>query len=237
MSFAPIPRATMRGYWKLEDHLDSSGNARNLSYQGSVSVPHNNAKFALGANFGTSGTDKALAITAANPMSATTIPDMTFSFWLKLNNTTSTNSPQGNITGLNTDIAATTGCRTNLHYTISGGNVSFIVVTTLTTSNATFTYTIAADTLWRHFVLVKSSTTTITMYVNGVQVGTHTGSGSDASIILASSSFFVIGNARNPPPRVQQMWCTIDEFILEERAWSASEVRKIYTQYKGFMAA
>jgi hypothetical protein len=215
---------------------DSSGNGRTLTNAG-ANVVFNSGRFGFAADYGSTGTQQALDLDAANPMSSTVIPDMTFSFWFKLNNTTANNSTFANVFGLNTNIAATTGCRTNIHYTISGGNVTIAPRTTLSTTNASIDYVIAADNVWRHYVLVKSSTTTLTLYVNGHQVGTNTGAGTDLSVVLAAASFLTIGNSRDPQPKANAMWAEIDEFFIEERVYTAAEIKKMYTQYRGFRAA
>lgn len=224
-------RSTMRVYYHLEDVNDASGNSQTLTNNNSV--PFNAGKFNLGADFGSSGTDKSLT-RVFNPMSALTYADATYSMWVKFNNSASSNPTAGILQVATRTTSGAGAARTVLGYNITGGNIVFTATTLLTTTNITITHSEPANTtIWYNCVLIKSGTTTLTLYVNGVQVATGTGSGSD-NVNVPLTYCLAIGNRQVTP--VLQAWATIDEVIIEERIWTASEIRKYYSQGRGFLA-
>ena len=81
------------------------------------------------------------------------------------------------------------------------------------------------DGTWRHIVLVKDGSNT-KMYTNGALTYTISG------VVWSSSGINVeIGNDAQVDNR--HHGGNIDEVIIENRAWTASEVRKYFTMGKG----
>ncbi len=225
-------RTSIKAYYPLNGItiLDSSGNGRNLTNVNSVSFT--NGKFKGGADFGTSGTNKALTYTTANILSGLIPANITFSCWTKLNNSSASNISAG-LVHICTRLTSGSGAiRAALLYNIGSGNVTFTAFCSYVTSgNLLITHTTPANTSdWYHIAMVISNTSLVTLYVNGVAVTNGTGVGGynqNANTI----DYVTIGN-RNAV-HDQQAWATIDEVIFEERAWSDSEIRKYYTQARG----
>lgn len=231
MGYGELPaRASMRGYWKLENVNDSSGNARTLTNQNSVLF--NPGRFGKAADFGSSGTTKELTLTAS-PLSSSSVADITFSFWYKLNTTGSSNT-QARFFELTHANSGVVGLFTWCVYTISGGNITINTLITLTGVNASLNLVMPVDSAWHHIVCVVSAGITTKIYHNGILTGTNTGSGTYAPCPAATWKF-AIGAGRSVS--TVQAWAMIDEFILEERVWSASEIRKYYSQSQGRLAA
>lgn len=227
--------ANYRGYWKLQNTDDSSGNGRDLfdtSAAGTVSF--NAGKFGFAADYGTSGT-KCLG-RPLNPLSALKVPNMTFSLWFKLGTTASSSSPASDFVVLSTITDGTTdGCYSFTGYVISAGpSMEIRYRVRLSVTDAFSTYTIVPDLNWHHLAFVKEGTTTNRIHFDGRQVATNTGSGIDNSATDTPADCLSIGNSRDTG-KLQQMLGQIDELIIEERAWSASEIRRYYSQGRGFL--
>lgn len=234
MQLGEIPeRTSMRCYYHLEGLDDSSGNGRTLTNQNTVVF--NPAKFSLGADFGSSGTNKVLSL-SANPMSSLTYANATFSFWVKFNSVSNPTAGSGYFFVLATRVTSGAGAaRCFFNYNVSAGNFNINAVIKLATGDATASYSIPVNTTnWYNFIFVKSNTTTAILYVNGVQVATDTGSGAD-TINVNSLCTLAIGNIGHTA-FANQGWHIMDEFIIEQRIWSASEIRKYYTQGLGRFA-
>lgn len=224
-------RATMRGYYHLEGLTDASGNGITLTNNNTVAF--NAGRFTNSANFGSSGTNKGLTYATANIMSVLSFANATASFWVKFN---STSNPTGNPAYFFTNATRLTSgagaSRWFCNYTVSGGNFNIAATIKLATGDATATYSIAVNTTnWYHIVFVKSGTTTAILYVNGIQVSTNTGSGANTTNVN-SLYYLSIGNIGHTA-LANQGWYIMDEFIIEERVWSPSEIRKYYTQGLG----
>lgn len=97
--------------------------------------------------------------------------------------------------------------------------------TTVATSSGA---ALSADTLY-HVMLIANGTTVKT-YLNGNEYGTVNYNGT----IISSTNNLYIGQADDDANRFFQG--LIDEVIIENRAWSASEVKKYYTNSRGFYA-
>jgi len=223
-------RTSMRAYYKLENLNDSSGNSRTLTNAGTV--PFNAGKFNKCADFGSSGTNKSLVLNA-NPMSGLLVADWTVSCWVKWNNS-STSNTNAAIWHLATRTTSGTGAgRTTFSYNVNAGNFELTARTMLTTTDAIATYNIPVNTTnWYNIIIRKVATTTIEIWVNGVMVATNTGVGSD-NINVALNNCLSIGNRQLTA--TIQAWALIDEVIIEERLWSASEIRKYYSQGRGIL--
>lgn len=220
-------RTSMRVYYHLENTSDSSGNGRTLTNSGSV--PFNAAKFRNGANFGTTGSTKVLSLTS-NPLSANQVTNLTMTCWIKLNATLNV-AAKSIIT-----IAPTTGASGSLYqmyYVITSGVLSFggFNNTTGTSSNVSASATLSSS-VWYNVIVVKTGLK-LDLYINGIFKATNTGTGTETGTATIANNL-AIGN--NHVPNIQ-VFAIMDEVIIEERLWSASEIRKYYSQAKGFFAA
>ena len=231
MGLGEIPaRTSMRGYWHLEDVSDASGNGNTLTNVNSVSFSA--GKFNNCAAFSVAQNSKALVRTS-NILSALNVANFTVSFWFKLNSTANNNGH------INQIVSAFTGPGSAfiINYNIADGAFSLGAMNTLTTTNARAEYnpvSIPLTTEWLYVCITKVSTITVNMYINGSLVSTDTGVGTE--IPLTGTYNFTIGNHRASIGGFQ-MFASMDEYILEERIWSLSEIRKYYSQGRGFLAA
>lgn len=233
MSLGEVPAGThFRGYWHLENTNDSSGNVRNFINTGSVTFGSGKLKNA--ALFGTSGS-KGLDF-FGGVISADRVADITYGVWFKLNNTTSSNSNARLFVFSSLVDGTTDGCFNILFYNISGGNITIGCNTRLSTTNAACSYVTTPDSLWHSLVMVKSSTVNLALYYDGALVDSDTGSGTDQSDTQNPAAQLTLGNER-AAGKMSQIWADVDEFFIQEKAWSASEVRRYYTQAKGRTAA
>jgi len=82
-------------------------------------------------------------------------------------------------------------------------------------------------TNWYFYVWTKSSSSGQKLYRNGVLVGTQ------ASTSNNSDSYSKVNIGRFDSPGNSWFNGTLDEFILEGRIWSASDIKKYYTYAKG----
>lgn len=225
----------MRAYWPLENVNDSSGNARNLT---NVATTFIRARFGNGSNFDDGSNGDGLDL-AANPLSALTVPNMTISFWMKLNNAVASHSGFSNIFSMNTHPQGfSDGQYNNFSYTITAGDITYRLSHFLSTTNALVEPTLTADLLWHSFTIVKSGTTTISLYRDGILLGTDTGEGTDVSLVdeQPDTVAFTIGNSRIVT-KDNAAWAVFDEFWIEERALTHDEIRKNYSQARGFQVA
>lgn len=232
MSLGELPiSSNYRVYYKLEDLTDSGINGYNLTNNNSVSFI-SNGKFNGCADFGSSGTNKALSY-GANPMSGLTFPNATFSMWVKFNDVTTSNANAG-IFHIATRLSSGAGAsRVNIFYSIVDGTVQLTANNFLTTTSAQIIYSIPSASIskWYNIIIVKSDITTLKLYIDGVLVGSDTGVGSE-HVNATLISYIAIGN-RNAVSYILQAFANIDEIIIEEREWSNSEIRKYYTQGVG----
>ncbi len=229
MSLGELPiNPNFRVYYKLEDETDSGVNGYDLTNSGSVLF--NAGKFNNGANFGTSGS-KALYYPTSSIFSALAVPNITCSFWVKFNSISDIGSMS--LTQYASQLASGTGAlRSTCSYTISSSNVTFTATTVLQTTNAvaSITMPVVVDK-WYSIIVVKRTTTIVDLYINGMLVATNTGSGVDR-VNVTQTYYLAIGN-RTLAPFLSNPLAVLDEYIIEEISWSASEIRKYYTQGVG----
>lgn len=229
MGLGELPvRTSMQGYWCMSNANDSSGNGRTLNNVGSVGFTQ--FAFDKSANFGTSGT-KGLTRTT-NPFSANRVANLTASFWFGLLDTTSHSGAASRLSVWDTVNLSTSGMRTLIEYTISGGVWTVRWTTFLSVTNASSSFTPSIDTNKHLFTIVKTGTTNTKVYFDGKLMNDITGAGTDVSSNTSSSYRFVIGADIyvNDNTSARGLF---DEYILEERSWSDSEIKKYYTQAKG----
>lgn len=229
MGYGELPaRASMRVYWKLEDVNDSSGNSKTLT--NATGVGFISGRFSKAANFGSSGTGQTLQITGGTIFSTQIVNAFTISFWFKLNNVSASNVNAGLYAH---DIATGGNMSSSLIYNISGGNITLTWRINLVTTSVIATVILPADGNWHHVVCIRNSQTTNTLIIDGYTYVAN-GVGSGANATSNGLSRFSIGNGVLGST---QAWAMIDEFIVEQRIWSASEIRKYYTQSQGRLVA
>lgn len=198
---------------------DSSGRNFDLTNVGGVQFDY--GKFGYCANFGSGSTNKSL-VYLGNVLSALTTPNNTFGFWVKMN--TEIASGTQILFGYNSSITGG-GQYTILYYLYNAGNRILRIQTILSGGNLNVDYSISLGTSnWYHIVCIKENTTTSKLYINGKLVASGTGSGINSS--PSGSYNLTIGNGTSVNFGSS---CKIDEFLIEERAWSAEEIRRYYT--------
>jgi hypothetical protein len=220
------PSATLRGYWKLEDVNDSSGNGFTLTNQNTVSFI--TGKFTNCAQFTNGTSNKGLTL-ATNPLTSLEPTNISFSFWFRLNNTTSsiTNARIFEIVTANNNAGA---IRLICYYNISGGNITFTVLTATTGGNRTITLTIPTDSNW-HAILVRKVSDTIAINVDVINAAAG-GIPDRTTAGLTATYPFVIGN--NAFGLVTQCYADIDEFFIREDDFSPPNgYYNYYTQARG----
>ncbi|HEY0029137.1 MAG TPA: LamG-like jellyroll fold domain-containing protein [Bacteroidia bacterium] len=234
MSLGELPPSiNYRGYYRLENLNDSSGNGRTLS--NSASVVFNTGKFKNAADFGSTGTNKGL-FRAANILSADQVATITTSFWFKLNSTANGVGNQGTFGFAFFNIWTGDGAtfqNDGCVYFITAGVFKIRHILNLTggvLNNDCVFSSIPSTSEWVYVTAIKTGSITSKIYVNGVLRGSATGSGTTTSAGIPGVNRFTIGNQRSLSIAA---WIKMDEVIVEEREWSASEIRKYYTQAKG----
>lgn len=234
MSLGELP-VTGRVYYRLKDLTDLSGNARTLVNNNSVTLGP--AKFDGGADFGSAGTNKSLTYAGGNVMSTLTPANITMSFWFKLNDATTSAANAGLVHTYTRLTAGTGACRLISFYNITGTTITITGSMQLTTAgNVQVNFSDTATTnKWYNVVITKVATNTLNMYVNGNLVSTTTEAGNDTIPAVTATAFLSIGN--NATSQIVQSFSKIDEVIVVQRVWTASEVRKYYNQGKGLNAA
>ena len=208
---------TTLALYHLENTTDSSGNGRTLTNNNSVAF--NAAKFSNGADFGASGNTKSLSIGSALGYSA----NITMSCWVKLN----TEITSSYYVFLNLD-HLTTRVAFRMYYDYNSGTrrlyfgrTKLGVADNLVLYNQTL-----GTTNWNHFLMTYDGSN-CRVYMNGNLFGTVASSGNGTFTSFTDN--FSIGNTKT----TYQNGHIIDEVIVENRAWSASEIKKYYTFARG----
>jgi len=226
MSLGELPGGGTRGYWKLSNVNDTSSNGFNLTNQNSVAFSV--SKFTTGADYGSSGTNKALTY-GSNIFSVTQPTDISFSFWFKLNDTTTSNA-NARLFEVVTLNNSASGLRILGFYNISAGNVTLTLLNSSTTGNISVTKTITADSNW-HAILMRRAAGNLAINIDMGSVSTIAHGTATTSGITATYPF-VIGN--NAISLVTQAWVIMDEFIAREDNFSPGNgYFRYYTQARG----
>lgn len=206
--------AVTQGLYRLEDTSDASGNARTLTNTGTTTFTA--ARFANGANFGTSNSTKRLSVT--NNMGVTG-GVITMNTWVKV----LTEIASGIYVFLYQS-SVTNNNNYQIEYDYNAGTRRLIFTRgKINTADQPTYYTITLGTsLWYCLTLVYDNTN-VMGYVNGNQVSSGAASGAGAS---GGVNLFSIGANSTPGNWASSIQ---DETFIENRAWSASDVRKYYT--------
>lgn len=191
---------------------DSSGNGNNGT-DTNITYSQANGRFGMGAGFTTGS-----SIVNSTPI-GTVNADKTISIWAKIviDYTSNANTQ---IFSLNFNTVAY-----SIYHGINAG-VSYFYETRdrngISSDYAMFYNPTAAHGFYN--LLMTLSGTTLTFYIDGNQFGQttiNTGNGATDS----GTGYKIVNGG-----------CNVDEVIIENRAWSASEVKKYYTNSRGFYA-
>lgn len=163
------PQTSLIALWHMENVNDSSGSGFTLTNTNTVSF--NQAKFALGADFGTGDHNRDLRISSNLGLVGT--QDMTFSFWMKLN----TEIGVGSYHIFSHETTLTTARYLFFEYQYNGGSRQL----SANVAGTTTTYAVTLGTTnWYHITYVRASNVP-SIYVNGNLVATGTAGSSTSS--------------------------------------------------------
>lgn len=217
-----VPNANTKAYWKLESTSDSSGNSKTLTNNNSVAFSQ--GRFVNAADFGSANSTKYLDIADNLGLGTYNADVWTVSQWLNLT-TAPTGTQQQCIFGVNNNTKAQLNCT----YDANSGTPRFsmTIYNGITAASVTVNNTLSTG-IWYHIVLVKNGTTFL-VYRNGALVGSNTYSISDASPGRANQ----VCLGRNVFDSANFYKGLMDEVIVENVVWSATAIRKYYTQATG----
>ena len=219
-----LSKKTLRCWYHLEDLTDSSGNGKTLTnYLSNVSF--NPARFYNGADYGTVQPNKSITL-SSNPLTSTYVPNITKSFWFKLNDTSNTTGFR--LSELNTVLLGGSGSISLWTLYVISAGVLKIYSYLAPNGNSGFqqpTIGTANTTTWYHVVTTKTPNK-LTTYVNGVAVGqwnyqqeSSAGVGSPFNLTIGSRDLVDSLQAK----------AIFDEYILDEKAWSDKDVWLYYS--------
>lgn len=196
---------------------DYSGNGNNGT-DTAITYSLANGKFGQGALFTRASSSKINLGTS--PITGSS--SRTISFWTKINsfNNNTTFFGQGTLTTGNAFYI----------YTTTNQNVG---VGVYGSANVVTGNTVLTTGTWYHIAVTYTGTSSISttntkIYINGVP---KTTTGSDSATVNTSATGYYIGARMDGA--ADYMDGSIDEFIIENVAWSAEKVKKYYTYAKG----
>ena len=221
--------SSLRSYYQLNT------GALTTDYKGVNTLTNNNTvgeiagKFGIAADFGTSNSDKSLTSVSAF-FTSPVIANLTVSLWLKLRTEISS--------GIYNLFTLCTGANTSsymdglLFYDYNGGTRRLTALNRLSSSHAQANYDIALGTSdWYNLVWVKTATTTVTLYINGVQQATDTGTGTDRG--LDGQTYIVSLGTDSDASSFASV--ALDDTAFFERALTENEIQSIYFGQAGLL--
>lgn len=200
----------LENYYRFDDLNDSSGKSRVLTDPGSSSVANTGGKFdkfAYGADWG-----------LANNLNADTFSvgtnDITFGCWVLKNGAPTTDyTPEimciGNVNRLYLIATKTTGYANFLNYDGAATNCTL-------TTNVNI-----CDNAW-HLVVATRSGTAHKIYVDGVEVGSVTGTARTPGV----NKVAIGNNHENTYDKIGT--CGMDDAFVFSRALTATEIGNLY---------
>jgi len=203
------------GYWSF----DENGNTAKDRSASNLNMTLTNVTHVLGKRRGaiTLGADNATAITATTNILNNDVH--TISFWFRQNGTVGNWAQVFKYAPAGTDrspaVWTYVGGGTCLHWKYDAGNTGYDC---FGPGGASTNFTLGQ---WYHLTSVKNGAT-LTMYVNGVSVGSTTVANPKA----AGNAALSVGDAGWGSARI-----SMDELRIYNRALGASEVRKLYDSY------
>ena len=185
---------------------DSSGNGNNGT-DTSITYSLANGKFGQGAGF--NGSSSVINVGYTAPTT-----DWTYSFWVNPTNFSAERALIHNF--LNT----TSGRNIYIHFNATTGAIDVDIPYI---KDSVVTGTAPSTGVFSHIAVTRSGSAW-KIYLNGNQVGSATDSTSQESTTVCR-----IGKTNASQAHLG----SIDEVIVESRAWTASEIKKYYTYSKG----
>ena len=213
--------ANLQGYWKLGDVNDSSPNAYHLTNNGV-------------ATFEAGKYDNAVKLVAASSQylsrAQASIANLRIAgsqSWVCWVNQTTISSYQKAMSMSNGDGSISTGILTSA----DSGNVVYFDMPGLTTNTQVNSGAIGLTTgAWYHLAGVyNSETTTLKIYVNAVEGGSVTASGSKTDI---TSGGFAIGARGDAGAFLNGL---VDDAAIFNRALTVAEIESLYASPRGFI--
>lgn len=202
------------GYWPFDENTGTA--AADLSPTGASGVLTNGplwteGKFSSGISF--DGLNDFVRVSHRSPLNPGTSL-WTVSAWVKTDANVGTIVQKGSSTADEYEFGISDG---RAYFTLNAGGADLLATAAGTSS--------INDGAWHHVVGVRSEERTALLYVDGIQEGSSSFSGSDTSIY--ANNALIIGahgnEAANP------LAGTIDEVRVYNRALSSTEVQDMYT--------
>lgn len=223
LSFASveISDGSVKALYHLEDTVDSSGNGKNLTNNGSVTFTA--SKLSNGSNFGTSNNTKSLNIVDNLGIAGGSI---SMACWVNISTQPSLNAEFGLIAQGDT----TNFVRNTFQYYDVGGVKNIRARRTrenVANDDVTYTQTLTTDT-WYHLAYVYSGSL-LSLYFNGSVVATGSVSGNGTGGITAN--YLDLG-AENEN-LVGKMSGLSDECVVTNTALSTTTINALYNSGSG----
>ena len=212
-----INDANLVSYWKLEDTSDSKGNN---TLTNNNSVVFNSAKFANGADFGTSNSNKSLSIASNLGISNSAI---TMSCWVKLSSEIGSGS-----WSFFAHHDSSSYTKDYIWYDYNGGARKIIFSHTKNfVGGADVEYTINMGTTNWYYLSMTYDGTNLYTYVNGAYVGTSSTTGVGNTLTysgtIIGAKFIDNGSGVNCNASA-----IIDDTAIFSRALSSAEISALY---------
>lgn len=230
-SVGEMPAAARAAYWKLDDLSDSASGTYGLTASGATSTTQ--AKFGTAYNF-----VKASKHYLYKDAAAVLTGSYTMSGWIWLTNIQSTGVHEYVMLCW---IDTTSKTRRSLGYLMNSGSYQMrsyrqCGVNMATYDIATYTITLPTST-WVHWAATWDGST-ISLFYNGQRVGFAASSANGSGSNVPTTNKTAIGNAVENTTGYSTTGQfnhngNIDEVILDNRAWTAEEVRRYYSHTKG----
>lgn len=180
-----IGTSILKGYYKLDDTSDSSGNSNTLTNNNSVTFDA--GLFGNCADFGSSNTNKYL--NTSNTLGIASNTPQTYSCWAKV-----TTQPGANITTYILNQAENTGkTQAQIGYKDSSGTkqVFFAHAINGVAGNAITINQTLTTGVWYHLAYTYDGGTSAKAYINGILVGTLTTSGTTGNSNVGTPGFLI----------------------------------------------
>ena len=205
----------LQGYWRMEDNWnDSSANGYNLTANNSPTFV--TGKFGKAGNF-VSASSQSSSIARASCANIRISGSQSWGCWV---NPTTLSSYQAVMGMANTDGSNSA----TILLSADSGNVVYFTLPGLTTNTQVNSGSATLTTgSWQHIVGVyNTATSTLKIYINGVEANSVTASGSKTDI---SSGAFRIGARGDASVFVNS---AVDDVFIFNRALTADEILTIY---------
>lgn len=207
--------ANLQGYWRMEDNWnDSSTNGYNLTANNSPTF--STSKYGKGGSF-TASSSQYSSMADASCANLEISGSQTFSCWVNITTLANFLCPMAKSRSDNT---------VNHSIVTDVSGVVYFTLTGLTTNHQVSSGATTLSTgTWYHLCGVyNSSNSTLKLYVNGVEAGSVTASGTATD----TNGDFAIG--RNGSNAALYFDGLVDDVAIFNRALSASEVLQLYEE-------